>query len=384
MRILWVSDLGVSTGFARVSHSIIRHIKDRVDITGFGINYKGNPHNVGIDIYPAAVGPQDVMGFSKIATTIEQGNYDAIFILQDVWVQANYLAEIKKHVPEDKIPPIVSYFPVDAEEHDSSWYNDFNIVTKAVAYTEFGKKVAEEATKNIELLILPHGNDDDIFYKKYGSRKEAREIMSPDSKIKNFVVLNANRNQPRKRLDITLRGFKIFAEGKEDVALHMHCGVTDASIDVAKLAIRLGIDDKIVLTNLNHGPQSVSEEDLNLFYNAADVGLNSGMGEGWGLTATEHAMTGAVQIVPDHSACAELFHDVGILVPTVAEYTFNGIMTVGKLVSPEGIAAALEEAYQNRNSTEKADAAIAKFSGDYYNWKHIAEKWFTIFEEVTK
>ena len=384
MRVLWVSDLGCPTGFARVSHSVIKFIKDRLDITGFGINYKGVPHKLGIDLYPAATNQNDPMGFSKIAATVSQGDYDVIFILQDAWVIDNYLGTIKAAIDKDKIPPIVVYFPVDAEEHDPDWYKNFDIVTKAVVYTEFGKKTVQEVAPDLKLEIIPHGNDKEVFFKKFDSRDDAKKILfkGRDS-YPDFLVLNANRNQPRKRLDITLRGFKIFAEGKDDVALYMHCGVTDASIAVDKLAMKLDIDDKIVMSNLNHGPQAVSEEDLNLFYNAADVGINTSMGEGWGLTSSEHAMTGAIQIVPDHSACTELFGDVGILMPTVADYTFDGVMTKGKLVSPEALAEALETVYNDRKAADAlAEKAFEKFSSEEYEWETIAERWYKILKSA--
>lgn len=384
---LWISDLGVPTGFARVSHSIIENIKDRVDITGFGVNYQGNPHQLGIDIYPATGGPEDPMGFSKIADTVNRAKYDFIYMLQDVWVINRYLAEIKSKVDVDKIPKIIIYFPVDAEEHDKEWYSNFDIVTKIVTYTEYAKGVVLEASPELDIDVIPHGVDSDKFYTSFRSRDEAKqEVFAKQKSYADFIVLNSNRNQPRKRLDLTLRGFKIFAEGKDDVAIYMHCGVIDSSIDVVKLAVRLGIDNKLVMTNLIRGPQSVSDEDLNLILNACDVGINTSLGEGWGLCAIEHAATGAPQIVPDSSACKELFgDDIGILIPTVADYTFDGVMTVGKLVSPEGVAEALEIAYKaHKEGRDIGKDGKVKFLSDKYDWKVIAEQWYSAIVEATK
>ena len=386
LKVLWVSDLGAPTGFARVSEGIIANLKDRLDITGFGINYHGNPHKVGIDIYPASAGPQDLMGFSKIADVVKRGDFDLIYFLQDAWVISQYLSILKSEIAADKLPKIVVYFPVDAEEHNADWYTTFDIVTKAVAYTEFGKRVVKEVAPDLDMAIIPHGVDSDVFFKAFRNRKEAKEILfKSKGSYADFIVLNMNRNQPRKRLDVTLRGFKIFAKGKDDVALYMHCGVVDSSINVTKLAVRLDIDDKLVMTNLEPGPQNVDNESLNLIMNASDVGINTSLGEGWGLCSVEHAVTGAPQIVPDSSACTELFKDVGILVPTVADFTFDGVMTKGKLVSPEGVAEALEIAYiAHKEGKDLGTAGRTKFLLGKYDWKVISEQWYSVFIEAMK
>jgi glycosyltransferase involved in cell wall biosynthesis len=244
------------------------------------------------------------------------------------------------------------------------------------------KAAPELASK---LLVIPHGVDSDVFYKLEGTRAEfRRNLFGPDNNLEDkFIILSASRNQPRKRLDITMRGFKIFAKDKPDVRLYMHCGVVDASIHVAKEAVRLGIDEKLIISNLNYGPQQVPLERLNMIYNACDVGINTSMGEGWGLPIVEHAVTGAPQIVPNHSACAELYGDCGLLVPTVTHYTFDTIMTVGMLVSPEDVAIQMENIYQNKDLYAKlSTAGVEKFTRPEYQWNHISSRWLGVFREA--
>ena len=222
------------------------------------------------------------------------------------------------------------------------------------------------------------------FYKKYTNRRDGKTSIAANGKSQDsFVFLNANRNQPRKRLDITLNAFKLFAEGKEDVLLYTHCGVKDSSIDIAQLSLRLGIDNKLVLTNLHNGVQTVPVSALNDIYNSADVGLNSGMGEGWSLTNIEHAMTGAPQIVADHSALTEIYSDCGILVPTVTKFMFDNSMTVGKLITPEALAEKMELIYTDKDLyKELSEKSIKKFSDPMYSWEIISESWDKIFREV--
>jgi hypothetical protein len=40
------------------------------------------------------------------------------------------------------------------------------------------------------------------------------------------------------------------------------------------------------------------DEDINMFYNVADVGVNSADGEGWGLCNFEQMGVGVPQVVP--------------------------------------------------------------------------------------
>jgi glycosyltransferase involved in cell wall biosynthesis len=109
------------------------------------------------------------------------------------------------------------------------------------------------------------------------------------------------------------------------------------------------------------------------------------MGEGWGLTSTEHAITGAPQLVPDHSACRELFEDCGVLLKTRLDYTFDNSQTVGRLTSPEDVAEGLELVYNNpelRQELEKK--TLQKFLQPEYQWQIIARQWGEIFKEVCK
>jgi len=107
------------------------------------------------------------------------------------------------------------------------------------------------------------------------------------------MVLNANRNQPRKRFDLTIQGFALFARGKPDksVFLYCHCGLVDIGFNILELCVRYGIDDRLITSNSSKPLQSVPQDQLNLIYNACDVGLNTSIGEGWSLTNHEHAAT---------------------------------------------------------------------------------------------
>jgi hypothetical protein len=87
------------------------------------------------------------------------------------------------------------------------------------------------------------------------------------------------------------------------------------------------------------GSRIVDDVELNLLYNACDVGITTSMGEGWGQVSCEHGAAGAAQIVPDHTACAELWRGRAELIPPVRSYTREfSVLEMGE-VSAEGVAA---------------------------------------------
>ena len=396
INVLWISDLVVPTGFSRVAHGIIANLqREKYNLIGIGVNYRGDPHGMSFPIYPATShsNPRDLYGLSRIPEILAAHSIDVIFILNDAWVIAEYLKVIKQAFPaESTLPRIVVYFPVDAKDHSSVWYDDFDIVTSANVYTKFGKDVAELAYPKGEFNIIPHGVDIGTFHRLFENRAQAKEVLYTNTNKQeiigddSFIILNANRNQPRKRLELTMKGFKLFIEGKPDnISLFMHCGDTDAGhVYVTRLAANLRINNRLIISGSVKGIQQVSDNKLNLIYNATDVGINTSLGEGWGLPAMEHAITGAPQIVPDHSACAELHGECGLLIPTYTDLMLDGgAMTTGRLVSPEAVAEAMEKIYTDKELyKELSKKSVAKFSAPEYAWENIAATWDRVFQSL--
>lgn len=383
IRILVWSDLIAATGFSRVSHSIFKFLEDKMDVVGLGINYRGDPHNYTLKVFPAGING-DVYGNSRLPEFVNF-DPDIIFMVNDAWVLDPMLKRIKE-VFNKRLPKIVCYIPVDAEDHISGWYRNFDIVTVPVAYTEWGKSVILKAAPELEdrIKVIPHGVDLSVFNKldKLDTRKQL--FGTSFANTEPFIFLSAVRNQPRKRLDVTMRAFKMFSENKPDnVKLYMHCGVVDSSINVSELARRFDIENRLIITSLQNGIQQVPTEFLNKIYNACDVGLNTSLGEGWSLCNIEHAVTGAPQIVPNHSALSELYRECGALVPATIPWVMDSINTTGKLVLAEDVAKAMEDLYSNKTYYSlKADIGIKKFTSDEYQWKTIANSWYSVFESL--
>lgn len=390
VKTLWFGDAVTPTGFARVNHSIQLNLpKYQYDIYQLGINYYGDPHQFPVKVYPAALKGQ-IYGFNRVKEFAEM-NFDLIFILNDQWIINEYLKAIKESF-KGKLPKIVTYMPMDSTMPDRSWFEHFDIVDRVCVYTQFGYDAVKEVDPDLDLTIVPHGIDNHIFYKFDKSKIECKMGVYPAEKnfLESWIVLNANRNQPRKRNDIAFEGFAIFAADKpKNVKYYHHAGIEDVGWDILRLSNKLGkkydfnLEERLIVTNMRRGTQSVTDEQLNTIYNATDVGLNTSLGEGWGLTNMEHAMTGSAQVVPAHSACQELFHDVGRLIPTSQELCFEKTLTFGKLVTPQAVAEQLQFLYDNPEEKAKLEeAALEKFTAPKYSWKSVANTWHNIFREI--
>lgn len=214
------------TGFSRVMTSIFKYLpKEDYDIVWLATGYNGDPHNFPYKLYPPNPrNKTDLYGLERLEEIYRRENPDLTFIVNDAWI-INHLLEKIKSFSEDNFPKIITYSPVDARDHDPEWYQHFNLCEKVVLYNTFGQNVVRMAAPELETSIIYHGVDSDVFYKLDETRLEVRKrIYKDDDKINNaFIVFSGARNQPRKRLDITMTAFSIFAQNKPEAMLYLHC-----------------------------------------------------------------------------------------------------------------------------------------------------------------
>jgi len=401
VRGLFIGDGVTPTGFSTVNHNILDNLNlNKYDIHHLAVNYFGDPHSYKHKIYPAALPNQvikgDLLGYGRLKDFVAM-DFDFIYILNDIWVVSKYLEVIKQEWGKvnKAIPKIIVYYPVDGSGYDRAWYRNFDIVDKIVVYTEFGKRVTLAVYPEAEskLVIIPHGaTDKKSFYPLDGTLEEikTREFKVKPELADSFIVLNANRNQPRKRIDISLLGFALFAQDKPDnVMYYHHAGIKDVGWNIIELIKRIqteigiNLEKRLILSNAEMKNQAVPMEHLNRIYNSTDVGINCSLGEGWGLIQTEHASLGKPQIVGDHSACSELFSDVGLLIPVVQTVRDIQTLTERCFVSAEGLAEQLNKLYNSPELYEElSQKSIEKFSQPYYDWANVAKMWEKLFDEV--
>ncbi|HXO21999.1 MAG TPA: glycosyltransferase family 4 protein [Thermoanaerobaculia bacterium] len=401
-RVLVVGDAVVPTGFARVLHSLLSNLEERYEFHHLGINYRGEAHGCGWEIYPAGA-DGDFFGTNRLGALVDQIRPQLVFLLNDPWVLGNYMGPLRERQESLKV---LAYSPVDAGPIEPGMVEPLQFLDRFVAYTRYGRREIEQAVARVRehdpgfpfppMEVIPHGVDTGLFFPYSGGngapagdlaagRTRARaELFGRPEFEDAWIVLNANRNQPRKRIDVTIKGFALFARDKpENVRLYLHMGVEDIGWNVVYLARRHGIEDRLILTADEKFLPAVPDEVLNRIYNACDVGLNTSLGEGWGLVNLEHAATGAAQVVPRHSACEEIWTGSAVLLEPALSLTAERILTEGKLVAPEEVAHALEGLYRDPGRlAEMSAAALAVATRREYRWSAVAEKWHRLFQEV--
>jgi glycosyltransferase involved in cell wall biosynthesis len=189
-----------------------------------------------------------------------------------------------------------------------------------------------------------------------------------------------------KRVDLTVEGFARFAAGKPaNVHLCLHHAIMGEpeKDQIGSLVERFGLQERVYLNPLAGGV--VDDRELNLLYNACDVGINTSMGEGWGLVSFEHGAAGAAQIVPAHSACAEIWSGQAEMIQPARSYTPEfSVLELGE-VSAEGVAQALNNLYDNPQRRQKlAQAAFEAALNPEYSWDTIAGRFDDMFAELAQ
>jgi glycosyltransferase involved in cell wall biosynthesis len=393
------------TGLTRVMHAIMRRLADYYEIHLLGVGYSGEVvHDRGLTIYPTNPKGGDVFAAFQAIRLIEEIRPSLLFILHDIWTFEYYLRLFRPCRNQLKI---IAYIPLDGRilnEEDAAPLEQCDC---AVAYTRFSKDEFERAFARLlkkretgdfpPVEIIPHGVDLDRFHPSTelvkahfnsNARAEAkRKLFGDFSDVdRSFVVLNASRPDKRKRIDLTIAGFAKFAADKPaSVRLCLHQAIRGEAEEnqIASLVQTYGVAGRTFFNPLAGGV--VDDEQLNLLYNACDVGLNTSMGEGWGLVSFEHAATGAVQIVPDHSACREIWNGRGELIPISRSYIPEFSILEMSEVSADSVAQSLQKLYSNPEHQQAlAVAGYELTQRDEYSWDSIAKQFDHLFASIAR
>ena len=420
MKIIAIGYNTAGTGLTRVMHSVMRRLADRHEIHYLGIGYRGEiVRDRGLTIYPTNPHGGDIFAAFQAKEMIDAIRPSLLFILHDIWMFEFYMRELGPY--RDRLK-IAAYIPLDGRIVNEIDAAPLMHADRVIAYTQFGRAQFEGAFQRLReagrtngastndvnangtpgtqsppaVDIIPHGIDPHRFFPfeeltragfDSSARASAKRRVFGDGVADDddsFVVLNASRLDVRKRVDLTVEGFTKFAAGKPPgVRLCLHHAIMgpDGGEELAALIKKCGIGDRVIFNPFDS--RIVDDEDLNWLYNACDVGINTAMGEGWGLVSCEHGATGAAQIVPDHTACAELWRGRAELIPPARFFVPpTSVLEMGE-VSPEGVARALEALYADRERCRALSRAAADFALDpALSWDVITRQFNDLFESL--
>jgi len=394
-KLLFVGDACASTGFAKASHCYLDALKEDYDITVLGLNYFGDPHTWPYPMY-VAIAAGDAFGVNRIGqmcdlvrSTVQVGarrvpvpkeqwsGPDVIIIQNDPWDIPPYVKALESW---DKglygNVPRVGVIAVDAENCMGHALNGLQL---AVFWTRFALDEARKGGFEQPGCVIPLGVDLSIYH-PVDKVQARRRLGLPPTLDASFIVGNVNRNQPRKRWDLTMRYFAKWAHSGplKDAYIMLHVAPTgDSGIDVVQLATYYGVQGRLAYYEppMVYG---VSEDRMRDTYNAFDVQVNTGQGEGFGLTTIEGMACGIPQIVGDWSGLGEWAKPAARLVPCTAT-AINTVVpflnTVGGVPDEKLFVAELEQMYRNTKFREQVrEKGLKLVQQPEFRWKLIGQQ----------
>jgi glycosyltransferase involved in cell wall biosynthesis len=385
-KILYCGDAFVQTGFGRVAEYLLPALAKEHEVHVLATNYHGDYHEEAVKYktYPAMVHGSDPFGSHRIAELVQTIQPDLVWVTNDLWVAISLWDAVK--TLREKIPfKFFVYTPIDS-------YGIFPELNAPVSewdglatYTEFGREELVKMGYEKPISVIPHGTDFSKFFPI--DPEECRKDLGVPADA--FIVFNGNRNQPRKRIDLTIKSFIEFAKDKPDARLWLNMGAKDMGWEIIPLFKRVARDagydpiGKLILTSPHFSTHNcLSVEKLNKVYNCADIGINTCIGEGWGLVNTEHAATGVAQVVPDHTSLKEIFNDIPRIACNGSETDRNyGLERL--LPDPSSAVEILNYYYEDRNALKAAgNWCYERIHNKQFTWPAIAKKMLRIVNAV--
>lgn len=351
--LLWIGDACVSTGFARATHYTLDMLRMTWGVHVLGINYDGDPHSYPYPIYPCmGRHGRDLFGLSRMVELINKIKPSVVVVQNDPWNLPDYMRKAGNI-------PVVASLAVDGK---NCMGRGLNGLALAIFWTRFGEQEARLGGYAGPSAVVSLGVDLNIYHPQ--DQLEARRMLGmrgapqfdTDEKLRDaFIVGNVNRNQQRKRLDLTISYFAEWIQSRriDNAYLFLHIAPTgEKGCDAAQLAYYYGIANRLIVSEPEIG-QGVPERYLAATYAAFSAQLTTTQGEGMGLTTLEGMACGVPQIIPDWAALGELPDGVVIKIPcTSIACTPNGINVIGGVPDREATIEALDLLYRNKGKAK--------------------------------
>jgi D-inositol-3-phosphate glycosyltransferase len=386
-------------GYAKVAHKISEYLAAQPEVelhyfaisnfTETAINRPINPRIHFIDALKEerALGNDELYGVNIIAREIDRIKPDIFIIYNDIIVTCrlmNALLEFRAKHKYRTICYLDLVYPFEKPEFVAHVNRNSDEIW---VFSHCWKKNLIDMNVPAEKIsIIPHGYD--------SSLKEIDRVLAKNGVglgADDFVVLNTNRNSYRKAWDITIRAFLIFLRKNfmnPCIKLFVNCHLeTKDSYKIMQIieteCLRLKMNyNEVVKKHILHMAAKVGyleDEAINMLYSAADVGINTCVGEGFGLCNMEHARLGAPQVVTKTGGLADIFADGGsILVEPVATLMVsngldghNGDLQIARA---EDFAEALDIYYKFPERRAADGKKVQNYITEKYNWSTILQE----------
>jgi glycosyltransferase involved in cell wall biosynthesis len=399
MKILFFATYpSMATGYSRIGNILSNFLaKSGHDVYYLGIsNFKNNVH-VPRFIHPNITlldalemekinNSDELYGVNVICELLDKIKPDILFLYNDVIV----ISRIFNNLIEKKITKnfkIFVYLDLVFE------YENFRILNHIHNFSDLILVFSECWKKNLidmgfsqeKIRILHHGFDKNIFFPL--DKTESKKMFGFEKD--DFIILNTNRNNYRKSIDKTIDAFIIFLKLKNSdsrikLFLNMVCNANLEIqgydiynlIKISCIKHNVNYEDTVnkhIFVNNKNSTNHISDEMMNWLYNACDIGINTCVGEGFGLCNLEHGGIGKPQIVSGVGALNDIFtNEYSTVVSPVAElYIPNSIDFHGgyiKICSSNDFANGMVKYFDNPELVESHGKTSRELILNNYNW----------------
>jgi len=387
------------TGYSKVTWGIVQQLAKQpwMQVTHFGFqkfhaippNYRPYPSNVEA-IDAAALekaGPQaqqgQGFGFFQLPEIIRKKQPNVVLIYNDMSVVAKFLEEIRK----SGIPRNFKVWVYCDQVYTTQLQGYLDILNRdadvVFAFTNYWKKCLKDQGITRPLDIILHGFDNNQFFPM--PKELARKQVGIPNDI--FLFLNLNRNQPRKRYDLLIIAFVELVVKYPTKPLFLMC-ICDKGekggwwlFEIFQRELKLrNVPTEMFGNRLMVSTQdmSFSDQDINMFYNMADVGVSTSEGEGFGLCQFEQMGVGVPQVVPDIGGYKEFCNpeNTSMVKPKFRYYLPTVFSPVGGeafACDPHDICVAMEE-YVNDSDKKTTHGKKARETVLKYTWEKACER----------
>lgn len=384
-----------TTGYAKVSYGLLTELAKLpwLQVVHYGIQgvaglcpERSYPSNVKVyDVLAMEKKRQNGFGFEELAGVLSEERPDLVMVYNDLGVVCQYL-ETMDPVKKKGSHTFQTWVYLDQvyNSQPPELLEMLNAKTDRVfCFTRQWRDILRKQGISRPIDVLPHGIDLSIV--KSIAKAEARRVLKiPDD---TFLFLNVNRNQPRKRLDILVMAFAelIVKHPQKPIFLLCLCdkgekgGYPLFDIFARELQVR-GANPEHFANRLmvTANDMRFTDEEINLFYNAADVGVGTADGEGFGLCPFEQMALGIPQVLSDVVGHREYCNETNsILVKTTVRYYQPHCMTImsgeSNAVQPSDFAQGMEQ-YVLHDDMRRIHGANAKQTVAAYTWSAVTER----------
>lgn len=397
------------TGYSKVSYHTIQHLSKLpwMDVIHYGFqkmpqtpsDYRPYPSNV--EVIDAAatekkepgMPPQQGFGFQALPEMIRKKQPHVVMIFNDMSVITKFLEEIRK----SGIPRNFKIWLYVDQVYTTQFQAYLDVINRdadmVFTFSNYWKKCLKDQGITRPLDVILHGFDNKQFF------SVPREIVRKQVGIPNeaFVFMNLNRNQPRKRYDILIMAFVelIVKYPTKPIFLMCICDKGDKGgwwlFELYQRELKLrGVPIEQFGARLMVSAQDMifKDEDINMFYNLPDVGINTADGEGWGLCQFEQMGVGVPQVVPDIGGFKEFCsNENSVMVKPKHRYylptVYSPVGGEALACDPHDVCLAMEE-YLLDSEKRASHGRKAKETALSYTWEKATTRLIKRLEDEKK